>query len=82
DFTVTGFRVPMLVVSPFTRKDFVSHTVADNTAILKFIETRFKLTNLTARDAYLMDMQEFFDFAKPPWLTPPTPPTQPTNLPC
>ena len=83
DFTVTGFRVPMLVISPFTRKGFVSHTIADNTAILKFIETRFKLPNLTARDAYQMDMQEFFDFATPPWLTPPTGvPAQPTNLPC
>ena len=75
--------MPLIVISPFTKKHYVSHTTADYTAILKFIETRFKLPNLTARDAYQMDMQEFFDFANPPWLTPPAGiPSQPTNLPC
>lgn len=82
DFQHTGFRVPLLVISPFTRKNYVSHTVADYTAILKFIETRFGLPNLTARDAAQMDMTEFFDFASAGWTTPPTPPPQPTNHPC
>jgi phospholipase C len=40
DFNRTGYRVPLIVVSPFTKKGYVSHTVADFTAILKFIETR------------------------------------------
>lgn len=79
----TGFRVPLIVVSPFARKNFVSHTVMDYTAILKFIETRFKLPALTARDAAQPDMTEFFDFANPPWKTPPaTVPTQPQVGPC
>ena len=82
DFTRTGFRVPMMVISPFTKKNYVSHTPADNTAILKFIETRFGLQSLTARDAAQMDMTEFFNFATPPWATPPSPPQQPTNLQC
>jgi phospholipase C len=82
DFSHTGYRVPLIVISPFTRKNFVSHTVADYTAILKFIETRFKLPSLTARDAAQMDMTEFFDFANPPWRTPPTPPQQNTSGPC
>ena len=82
DFTRTGFRVPLIVASPFARKNYVSHNVADYTAILKFIETRFKLPNLTARDAAQMDMTEFFDFVTPPWTTPPTPPKQPSTLPC
>jgi len=77
DFQYTGFRVPLIVVSPFTKKNYVSHTVADYTAILKLIETRFCLPNLTARDAAQMDMTEFFDFANPPWMTPPAPPVQP-----
>jgi phospholipase C len=79
DFTVTGFRVPLIVVSPFTRKNFVSHTPADYTAILKLIETRFSLGSLTQRDAAQMDMTEFFDFNNPVWMTPPTPPDQVTN---
>jgi phospholipase C len=82
DFTVTGFRVPLIVVSPFTRKNFVSHTPADYTAILKFIETRFHLAALTRRDAAQMDMTEFFDFNNSPWATPPSPPAQITTGTC
>ena len=82
DFTRTGFRVPLIVVSPFAKKNYVSHTPADYTAILKLIETRFSLPHLTARDAAQTDMTEFFDFAMPPWTTPPTPPQQPATLPC
>lgn len=79
DFNHTGFRIPLIVVSPFTKKNYVSHTVADSTAILKLIETRFNLSSLTKRDAAQMDMTEFFDFANPPWTVPPTPPAQNVN---
>lgn len=82
DFNLTGFRVPNLVISPFARKNYVSHTPMDYTAVLKFIETRWGLPNLTARDAAMPDMQEFFDFANKPWATPPTPPAQVHNTPC
>jgi len=82
NFNYTGFRVPLLVVSPFTKKHYVSHTVADYTAILTFIETTFGLSPLTKRDAAQMDMSEFFDFQNPPWTTPPKPPAQATNGVC
>ena len=82
DFTQTGFRVPLIVISPYAKKNYVSHTVADYTAILKFIETRFNLPSLTARDAAQMDMSEFFDIANPPWMTPPNPPAQNTGGAC
>jgi phospholipase C len=82
DFVYTGYRVPLIVVSPYTKKHYVSHTAADLTAILKLVETRFKLPPLTNRDAAQMDMTEFFDFAHPAWLTPPTPPVQNTSDPC
>ncbi|MCU1307405.1 MAG: Phospholipase, partial [Acidobacteriaceae bacterium] len=74
DFTRTGYRVPLLVISPFTKKHYVSHTIADFTAILKFIESRFNLPALTERDAAQMDMTEFFDFKNVPWASPPNPP--------
>jgi phospholipase C len=74
DFTRTGFRLPLVVVSPFTRKGFISHTPADYTAILKFIEKRWNLPALTKRDAAQPDLTEFFNFSSPPWATPPTPP--------
>lgn len=72
NFNYTGFRVPLLVISPFSKKSYVSHTIADYTAILKFIETRFNLSSLTQRDAAQMDMTEFFDFQNVPWATAPS----------
>jgi phospholipase C len=82
DFVYTGYRVPLMVISPFAKKNFVSHTVADYTAWLKLVETRFSLPSLTKRDAAQPDMTEFFDFVNVPWATPPTPPKQPTNGAC
>ena len=82
DFKITGYRVPLIVVSPYANKNYVSHTPADTTAILKLIETRFNLAPLTQRDAAQPDMTEFFDFTNPPWMTPPTPPTPNTNGAC
>ena len=82
DFVYTGYRVPLIVISPFSKKNYVSHTVADYTAWMKLVETRFNLPNLTKRDAAQMDMTEFFDFVNVPWSTPPTPQMQPVNGPC
>ena len=83
DFTYTGYRIPLIVISPFTKKNFVSHTPADSTAILRLIETRFGLKNLSARDAAQMDMTEFFDFQNIPWKTPPANiPGQPNDEQC
>ncbi|HZQ94206.1 MAG TPA: alkaline phosphatase family protein [Candidatus Sulfotelmatobacter sp.] len=82
DFTYTGYRVPLLVVSPYARKHYVNHTAADYTAILRLIETRFGLTSLTRRDANQQNMTGFFNFNFPPWVTPPTPPAQYTGGSC
>lgn len=82
DFTYTGYRVPLIVVSPYAKKNYVSHSVADSTAILKLIETRFGVPSLTKRDAAQIDMTEFFDFQDPPWMTPPKPPAQNTGGAC
>jgi phospholipase C len=82
DFVYTGFRLPNFVVSPFAKAHYVDHTNMDTTAILTFIEKRFGVAALTARDAAQPDISYFFDFAGKPNLTPPTPPSQPTNGPC
>jgi phospholipase C len=82
DFTRTGFRVPLIIVSPFAKPHFVSHTPMDYTAVLKFVEKRFNLPSLTQRDAVQPDMGEFFDFVNVPNLNPPMPATQPTSLVC
>ncbi len=41
NFTDTGYRVPLIVISPFTKKHYVSHTPADYTAILKLPPPQF-----------------------------------------
>jgi phospholipase C len=82
DFVYTGYRVPLIVVSPYANKNYVSHTVADTTAILKLIETRFNVPALTKRDAGQIDMTEFFNFNNPAWTTPPNPPAQNTSGAC
>ena len=81
NFTWTGYRIPLVVVSPYAKQNYVDHTVADYTAILKFIETRWSLPALNARDAAQIDMTEFFDFTAPP-TPPPTPPAQNTGGAC
>jgi phospholipase C len=88
DFNQSGFRVPMIVFSPWARPSFVSHTTRDYTSILRLIEDTFNaqgynVQSLTARDANADNMMEFFDFsAGPRLLTPPALPTQPTNGVC
>lgn len=71
-----GFRVPNIIISPFIRRHYVSHTPMDHTAIIKFVENRFigGSANLTARDAAQPNLFEFFDFNTIPWATPPSAP--------
>jgi phospholipase C len=82
DFTYTGYRLPLIVVSPYANKHFVSHTVMDLTAILKLIEIRFGVPALTKRDAAQQSMTSFFNFNFPPWMKPPVPPAQNTSGAC
>jgi phospholipase C len=76
DFVYTGYRTPLMVISPYSKKHYVDHHVADHTAILRLIETRFNLAPLTKRDAAQINMTQFFDFNNPPWMNPPNPPVQ------
>jgi len=71
-----GFRLPNIIISPFTRRHYVSHTPMDHTAVIKFVENRFigSAAHLTPRDAAQPNLLEFFDFNGIPWITPPTPP--------
>jgi phospholipase C len=70
-FDRTGFRVPFIVVSPYARAHFVAHTVYDHTSIVRFIESRFGLPAMSARDANATPPMEMFDFQNPPFATPP-----------
>jgi len=83
DFNQTGLRVPLIVISPWAKPSFVSHTTRDYTSILRLIEDTFSVAKLTARDNNADNMMEFFDFsAGPRLLTPPPIPPQPTTGVC
>ena len=49
DFFGDGPRIPLIVVSPFTKGGHISHTYADHVSILKFIERNWHLKPLTHR---------------------------------
>ncbi|HUJ82782.1 MAG TPA: alkaline phosphatase family protein [Candidatus Acidoferrales bacterium] len=75
-----GFRVPMLIVSPFSRGGFVSSDVFDHTSVLRFLETLFgaEVPNLSAwRRAAVGDMTGALNFKKPDQSIPNLPPTLP-----
>jgi phospholipase C len=71
-----GFRLPNMIISPFTRRHYVSHTPMDHTAVIRFVEDRFigNQQYLTNRDAAQPDLLEFFDFNNVPWAQAPMPP--------
>jgi phospholipase C len=61
-----GFRVPMLVISPFSKGGFVCRDRFDHTSLLRFLETRFgaRVPNLTAwRRENVGDLTSAFNFA-------------------
>ena len=63
-----GFRVPMLIISPFSRGGFVSSDLFDHTSVLRFLETRFgaEVPNLSAwRRTAVGDLTSAFNFKAP-----------------
>lgn len=58
-----GFRTPALVISPWSPRGAVAHTVFDHTSTLKMIEWRFGLEPLTVRDQSAHNLAEALDFA-------------------
>jgi phospholipase C len=60
-----GFRVPLLVISPFARRGFVDHDLMDHTSIVKFIAENWGLPYLTNREARSGDLMNAFVFGGP-----------------
>ncbi len=72
DFDRLGFRVPLIVISPWSRPGYVSDRVTDLSSVLRLIQARHLLPALTGRDANAWPMLDMFDFASPAFATPPT----------
>jgi phospholipase C len=69
-----GFRVPCLVISPFSRGGLVCSDVFDHTSQLRFLERRFgvEVPNLSRwRRETTGDLTAAFDFARPASAPPP-----------
>jgi len=71
DYDRLGFRVPLVVVSPYARAGYVSDRVTDLTSVLRLVQARFLLPALTGRDANAWPLLDMFDFESPPFMTPP-----------
>lgn len=63
-YTLRGFRVPTLLVSPFARRGHVDHTVYDHASIVKLIRWRFGLPALSVRDATAANLASALDFSR------------------
>jgi phospholipase C len=64
-----GTRVPLLVISPYARKNYVDHTLTDQTSVLKFIEDNWFLGPLqpgASFDTIAGTIENMFDFTSPP----------------
>lgn len=61
-----GFRVPMLVISPYSPKGRISHTQYEFASILKFVEQNFGLPSMHTTDDRATSMVDMFDFTQPP----------------
>ena len=77
-----GFRVPAVVVSPYARRDHVSHVVHDHTSILAMVERKWNLPALTHRDANATDLFDLVDLTKASFIDPPRlePPSTPAGI--
>lgn len=59
-----GFRVPLIVVSPFSKEDYVSHTVLNHASLLAFIDYNWMLPAL---NGFVLESNlplDFFDFSQ------------------
>lgn len=61
-----GFRVPMIVISPYAKRGYVSHDRHEFGSILKFTEEVFGLPEIGTTDRRSDDLSDCFDFSQSP----------------
>ncbi|MBV8171867.1 MAG: hypothetical protein JO190_10770 [Candidatus Eremiobacteraeota bacterium] len=61
-----GFRVPLIVVSPYAKRGYVSHVQHEQASILHFIESNFGLGTLGYADARADNLKDCFNFTQSP----------------
>jgi phospholipase C len=67
DYDGLGFRVPMIAISAYAKKGYVSHVQYESSSVLRFMEDNFGLSPLAASDARAADpASDMFDFSQRP----------------
>ncbi len=67
DYDGLGFRVPLLMVSPYAKRGYVTHVQYETSSVLRFIEDNFDLPQMAASDARARDpATDAFDFKQKP----------------
>jgi len=66
DYYGFGPRVPLLIISPYAKPAYISHTQYELSSVLKTIEERFSLPSLNGRDVAANDTLDSFDFSQKP----------------
>ena len=67
DYDGLGFRVPLLMVSPYAKRGYVTHVQYETASVLRFIEDNFGLPQLAASDARANDpVNDAFDYRRQP----------------
>jgi phospholipase C len=61
-----GFRMPTIIISPYSKPGYIDHTQYQFESMLKFIEWRFSLQPLTGRDLHANNLLNAFDFNQKP----------------
>ena len=61
-----GIRVPLLMISPYAKRGFVSHELGEFSSVLRFMEDNWGLTQLTSRDREATPLLSAFDFEQEP----------------
>jgi phospholipase C len=72
-----GPRVPLLIISPYAKAGYVTHSTMEASSVLKFIEERFGLPSLGNRDLIVNDISDAFNFSQAP-----NPPLILNQMPC
>ena len=68
--------MPLVVISPWARRNLVSHLPQDHASITRLIEAIFDLPALTARDTNADALLDLFDFSRGRDLSVPQPRTR------
>ena len=66
DYEGLGIRVPMIVVSPYARAGYISHTQYEFGSLLKFVEYTFNLGSLGTTDVRANSITDAFNFRQAP----------------